>query len=307
MSYITSMNISQVNLNLLLAFDALMTDRHVTRAAHRCGVTQSAMSNSLKQLRALFDDPLFLRGQRGVTPTARALSLAGPIRSGLAAFEQALAPQRFDPRRAERTFVVLASDYMEFVLLPPLVRRLAKEAPGVKIHARAWGLHEAAPALADGSADLMLGYTNDVPAQHREQILFEEEYVCVLRKGHPRVAKRLSLPAYVELEHVVVSQHATSGAASVDRALAARGLERRIGARVSHFLMVPRLVAETDMVAALSRRVAEPLSRAFAVRVLAPPLKLPKSRPSQVWHERSHTDPSHAWLRDLVADVARSV
>ena len=127
------MNLATVNLNLLVALDALLAERHVTRAAARVGVTQSAMSNALRQLRALFDDPLFVRGPRGVTPTPRALSLAEPVRRGLATLSEAFAEPRFDPASAERTVVLAASDYVELVLLPPLLARIAREAPGVRL------------------------------------------------------------------------------------------------------------------------------------------------------------------------------
>jgi DNA-binding transcriptional LysR family regulator len=151
-------NLSSVNLNLLAALDALLSEGSVTRAARRLGVTQSAMSNSLHRLRDLFGDPLFQRAGRGVVPTARALAIKQRLHDGLALLGSTLATEGFDPSRSERTFVLAMSDYVEFVLVPPLLRRLAAEAPGVRVAVVPWGLHEVPAALAAGEVDLVLGY-----------------------------------------------------------------------------------------------------------------------------------------------------
>jgi DNA-binding transcriptional LysR family regulator len=252
----------------------------------------------------VFDDPLFVRTPRGVVPTERALALAGPVREGLATLRQALSsPVPFDPRSSERTFVLAASDYVEFVLLGPLLQRITEEAPGVRLEIRPWGKHEVPGDLAEGAVDLMIGYYDAVPPGHRDRLLFDEQYACILRKGHPMVGKRLTLNRYVELSHVLVSQ-VPGALGSVDRALAKLGLTRKVGARVSHFLMVPVLVAETDMVAAISRRIAVRFGEPFGLRVFPPPLPLPRSRVGQVWHERTDGDPAQRWLRELIAQVS---
>lgn len=297
------MNISGVNLNLLAAFDALFEEQSVTAAARRAGVTQPAMSNTLAQLRVLFDDPLFLRHRTGLTPTARAKELAEPIRQGLRLLESALSEPRFDAQGSSRQFVIMASDYVELVLLPALLRRLAQEAPGVRLQLRPWGLHEIPPELARGEADLMLGFYGKLPPHHYQQHLFEDEYVCVVRRNHPRVARKLTLARYLELSHVLVSAKSDSPG-SVDRALSALGKRRTIGARVSHFLSVPVLISRTDFVAALDRRVAEVFANPLGLRLLPPPLKLPKGTVGQVWHEQHERDPAHRWLRSLISEVA---
>jgi DNA-binding transcriptional LysR family regulator len=295
-----------VNLNLLAAFDALFEERSVTRAARRSGVTQSAMSSSLAQLRRLFDDPLFVRTSHGIEPTRRALALAEPVHQGLRLFAEALSPPSFDPRTASRSFVLMASDHVEFVLLPPLLRRLERDAPSVRLELRPWGLHEVPAALARGEADLMIGFYDALPARHRQQLIFEEAYACVVRRGHPRVRRTLSLNTWLELRHVLVSERGDSPG-SVDRALAARGLTRVVGARVSHFLMAPQLVARTDMVAAISRRVADVLATPLKLAVFTPPIALPKGRVGQVWHEQMDGDPGHRWLRAVIAEEAQAL
>jgi len=297
------MNIGAVNLNLLVAFDALFEEQSVTRAARRAGVTQPAMSNTLAQLRTLFGDTLFVRHRTGLNPTARAKELAEPIRKGLQLLQAALAGQSFDPATSERRFVLATSDYVELVLLPALLRRLSKQAPGVKLALRPWGLHQAPPELARGEVDLMLGFYDKLPPHHHEQPLFGDEYVCVVRRKHPTVKSKLTLAHYLQLSHVLVSAQA-DGLGSVDRALSALGKQRRIGARVSHFLTVPVLVAQTDYVAALDRRVAEVFAGPLGLKLFPPPLKLPKGTIGQVWHDQQHSDAGQCWLRSLIADVA---
>lgn len=297
------MNIAAVNLNLLVAFDALFEELSVTRAARRAGVTQPAMSNTLSQLRALFGDALFTRHRTGLTPTARAKELAEPIRKGLGLLQGALTGHRFDPATSQRRFVIATSDYVELVLLPALLRRLQKQAPQVRLQLRPWGLHEAPAELARGEVDLMLGFYDKLPAHHYEQSLFDDEYVCVVRRHHPTVKNKLTLSQYLELSHVLVSA-LPDGQGSVDRALAALGKKRNVGARVSHFLTVPVLISQTDFVAALDRRVAVAFARPLGLKLFPPPLKLPKGTIGQVWHEQQNTDAGQRWLRALIADVA---
>ena len=300
------MNITATNLNLFVAFEALVIHNSVSRAAKHVGITQSAMSNSLRQIRGLFDDPLFLRSSHGLVPTAHALELAVPVREALRLPESSLSPRVFDPATASRTFVLITSDYVEFVLLPPLVAEIARHAPGVRIQMLPWGLHHVPEDLARGNANLMIGFYDKVPTHHREMFLFEERYACIVRKGHPVVRGKLTLKTYAALKHIMVSQHAgaTSG---IDRALAALGHTREVSLRVSHFLNVPTLVANTDLVAALSHRVAEPFAKLLPLRIFEPPLPLRASRIGMVWHDSLHDDPAHRWLRGIGTDVCARI
>lgn len=297
------MNLSGVNLNLLVAFDALCRERHVTRAARRVGITQSAMSNSLRQLRALFDDELFVRAPRGVVPTARALSLAEPVRRGLSLLEGAVAPPTFDPSRDARTFVLSADDYVQLVVLPPLLTALAARAPHVRLKVVHSARHAVPEGLARGEVDLAFGWFGAPPPRHRREKLFTERFTCVVRRGHPRVRKRLSLSTWASLPHVVVSENEEPTA--IDRALREHGLSRTIALRVSHVLLVPSLVAATDWAAALSTRVAQRFSEGLSLHPL--PLALAPSTASMAWHERWDADPAHTFLRETVASVARTV
>jgi DNA-binding transcriptional LysR family regulator len=260
------------------------------------------MSSSLAQLRTLFDDPLFRRGAHGIEPTPRALALAAPLSEGLRLLERTLSAESFDPATSKRTFVLAASDHVEMILLPDLMRRLSRTAPGIRVEVRPWGLQEVPAMLARGEADLMIGFYGEVPPRHEQEPLFEDRYTCIVRRGHPRVGKRLSLKAWLELEHVLVSQQ-RGARGSVDRALEAMGLSRKIGAQVSHFLLVPLLVARTDMVAAVSEFVAAAFAEPMGLRRFAPPIALPAGRVGQVWHEQMATDGGHLWLRETIRKV----
>jgi DNA-binding transcriptional LysR family regulator len=295
-------NVAAVNLNLLVAFDALLAERHVTRAAARIGVTQGAMSNSLQRLRELFDDPLFVRAPRGMTPTPRALALGNHVREGLARFQLALGEPTFDATTAEQTFVLAASDFVELVLLPPLWKRLAKEAPGVRIDVRPWGRHEV-PDLRD--VDLALGYFDRIPPRHHVKKLFEEPYACIVRKRHPAVKKRLTAKIWASIPHVVVSESRDAGPTAIDKALAAEGLSRSVALRVSHFLLVPAIVASTDLAAAIDRRVA--LAFELPLAIFEPPVPLPPGKIAMVWHDRTDADPALRWFRTQLESVARSL
>jgi DNA-binding transcriptional LysR family regulator len=260
------------------------------------------VSNSLRQLRELFDDPLFVRAARGVVPTPRALELGGPIREGLGRLQAALGEPRFDPATDERRFVVAASDFVQLIVLPRLLAELAREAPGVSIEVRAWGRHQVPEQLAGGQIDLALGYFDGVPGGHGHRVLFEEPYACIVREGHPRVNKRLTAKIWASIPHVVVSESPSGSPTAVDKALARVGLERSIALHVSQFLVVPSIVASTDLSAAIDRRVATAFP--LPLRVFPPPVPLPAGRVSMVWHRRSQDDPASRWLRRVVEAAA---
>jgi DNA-binding transcriptional LysR family regulator len=299
-------NLGAVNLNLLVALVSLVDERSVTRAARRSGVSQSAMSSSLAQLRVLFDDPLFNRSSHGIEPTPRALTVAAEVRAGLSSFARALAPASFDPKVVERRFVIATSDFVELVLVPPLLRRLAREAPNVALELYPWGLQEVPALLTRGTADLMLGFYDRVPVGHKHELLFDDVFTCIVRKAHPKVRSKLTLKAWLELPHVVVSQSPGSPGA-VDVALAKRGRSRTVGARVSHFLLAPVVVARTDMVAAVSERVADVFAPALGLARFPPPIPLSKGRVGQVWHSHLDADPGHAWLRRVIREEAQRI
>jgi DNA-binding transcriptional LysR family regulator len=303
---IRQMNIAAINLNLLPVLDALLFERSVSRAGARLGLSQPAVSNALGQLRALLGDPLLVRRGGGMVPTERALALAHPVRAALLAVEQTLAPPAaFDPATATRDFVIVTNDFVAFAMLPRLLARLQREAPGVRLHVRAFQEHVVPPDLARGDADLVLGFGRALPPGHDAVDLFKDRFVFVARKGHPAVPGRITLAAYTKLAHVVVS-HDPNARGIVDDALAERGLSRHVVLRLSHFLLVPPVVASTNYVAALSERVARPMARGLPLQLLKMPLEVPTASVRMIWHERTAASPAHAWLRGVVEEIGRA-
>jgi DNA-binding transcriptional LysR family regulator len=311
MTYIAAMNevhLGALDLNLLVTLDALLVERNVTRAASRIGITQSAASHALARLRALTGDELLVRGSGGMTPTTRAEELAAPVRRVLADIAQMLAPARtFDPATATMRFAIGTTDYAELVMLPRLVARLAREAPGVELRARNIGA-DAAGALAAGELDVALSPTR--PADERSGIharkLFDETFVCVVREGHPLARKRLTLARFAAASHALISPRGEEGG-FVDDALARRGLRRRVAVAVPHFLVAPYVVASSDLVLTLARRVADLLAAPLRLAVLAPPPELGVTgfTVSAMWHDRTHDDPARRWLREVLVQEAR--
>jgi DNA-binding transcriptional LysR family regulator len=307
MTYIHEMNIGALNLNLLPVLDALLAERSVSRAGARLGLSQPAVSNALAQLREVLKDPLLVRQAGGMVPTERALALAGPLRAGLLALEQGLDhPAAFDPATAVRDFTIMTNDFVAFVMLPRLAARLQVEAPRVHLQVRAWQEHVVPPDLATGGADLVLGFNRGLPAGHKAAPLFEDRFVFVARKGHPKVRGTITLATYTKLAHVLVS-HEPNARGVVDEVLAQRGLTRNVALRVSHFLLVPPIVAATDYVAALSETVAYAAAASMPLQLLKLPVDAPRAMVHMLWHERTAVSPAHNWLRGIVEQVGQGV
>jgi DNA-binding transcriptional LysR family regulator len=291
-----------LDLNLLIAFDALMIERHVSRAADRVALSQPAMSNALSRLRAAVGDPILVRTSRGMEPTARALELHGPIHAALAEIQHALStPTRFEPREAKHHFVIGASDYMEFLVVPRLVRILQDRAPSVDLSVRSLQLSQPEQALDSGEIDLAFGYFPNLPKRLHENHLFAERLACAVRKDHPTVKSKLTLKQYVQLPHLFVSTRSRSGV--VDEALAKLGKARRIAVSVPHFLVAPFIIVESDVIMTVNSRIAYTYARALPIRVMPPPLDLPDFPISMVWHPRSDKEAAHSWLRARLVEV----
>lgn len=307
MTNMHDMHMAGLDLNLLVALDALLEERNVTRAAARIGLTQSAMSHALGRLRSLFDDALLVRSSAGMVPTARATELGPRVRRALDEVARALAPPAaWDPKTARGRIVVGTSDYGELVLLPRLVARLQREAPGVDLHVRTLA-KDVARQLASGTIDVAVapvGPHDDAPGVFAQR-LFDESFVCVVRKGHPLADKNLTLTRFAAASHALIAPRETEGG-PVDDALARLGLARRVAVMVPHFLIAPHVVATSDLVLTVAARVAELLQKPLGLVSLDPPreLGLVGFTMSAMWHERTHGDPAQRWARALLAAVA---
>ncbi|MGZ8199139.1 MAG: LysR family transcriptional regulator, partial [Burkholderiales bacterium] len=261
--------------------------------------SQPAMSHVLGRLRSTFKDPLFVRLPRGLQPTALANEVAPVLVEALGMIRGSLERKAFDAANSTRIFNIAMGDIAEVVQLPHLVRELRTSAP----HARLHTAQIAAPAMRDalgaGEVDIATG-RYDLGAGCREMMLYEGEYACVLRADHPMIGKRLTLKQFRAAEHILVKPTGLSDHGPViERALASRDVAARVAVRISHFHGVAALVTSTDLIATVPCRLAESMKRLVGVRVLPPPIPLPKIKVSLYWHERFHRDPGNVWLRSV--------
>lgn len=299
-------HLEELDLNLLAVLEVLLETHSVTATARRVGLTQSATSHALARLRAALGDPLLVRAGAAMVPTARATALAGPLRDALDGLRRAIAPPApFDPRKARRTLRLASADYTEVLLVPALARRLAVVAPRIELRFVS-ATSDPARLVAAGEIDLFTGTATPdvVRGDLRWRTLLEERFVCLVRRGHPSARRGWTLEEFAALDHCLVSPRGQPGSI-VDDLLAARGLARRVAVTTTHFLVAPFVVAGSDLVLTLPERVARRFAAHLPVRVLEPPVEVPRFTVGLVWHERQHADPVHAWLREELATVAR--
>ena len=305
-----------VDLNLLVALDALTRERSVTKAAERAGVTQSAMSHTLRRLRELFDDPLLVRGRGGMVLTPRAEALTVPLRSGLVSLARTLAePEEFDAARASRTFRIVSPDLFDALVLPALLHRIGREGPSIDF-AVVPTPRRLADSLETGDVDLAIhpvlldptpfDLGTQVDAELQSRTLFRDSFDCFVRRGHPMLgARRLTLKNYVALNHILVSPGG-EGPGIVDRMLRDQGLERRIALRVPHFATALEVLAKSDLVLTAPSSLAK-CSAGSKLASRPVPLKIPEHAITMIWHPRFTEDPAHRWLRELMVDVTTAL
>ncbi len=295
-------NLRTFDLNLLVAFDVLMRELNVTRAAEQMFITQSAMSHTLHKLRQQLDDPLLVKTPSGMKPTERALALINPVRALLAVTERLIQPPlAFDAATSQRRFVLAATDYIEFLLMPELSGLIEKTAPGIDIHVKRTEMSFPVAQLENGSLDIVLGFESvlNPPAHLHRQYLFSDSMACVVRQGHPLISKPPSLEKFVAVPHMLISRTGSS-VGIIDQKLAELGLERRIKLIVPHFLSAPLIVAKTDMVLSLPYRIAEQFAKIAPLAIFPVPLELPDYDLCMIWHPLRDKDPAHQWLRDKI-------
>jgi DNA-binding transcriptional LysR family regulator len=296
------MNVQDIDLNLLRAFDAVRQERSVTGAAARLRLTQPAVSNALARLRALFNDPLFVRTPAGMDATPFARELGEPVRQALALLDSALSHgPGFDAATSTRAFRFYMSDLGQIEFLPPLIERVQRIASGVRLEAAPIDVEEIEGALAAGALDLAVGFLPGLGPPVRRKPLFRDPYVCLMRKDHPAFGKTLTKRKFLEASHVLVSYR--GGHRVIEEALERAGLARRIALRVPHFTVVPMVLQRTDLILILPERVARVYARQGPLRYLPPPVSIPPADVGVHWHERFDADPGNRWLREQIAEL----
>ena len=304
-----SVNLRNVDLNLLVALDALLAERSVSRAGQRIGLSQPATSGALARLRKLFGDPLLVRVGRDLALTEGAENLVVPVREILTRIEQTIQQRPgFVPATDSRTFSISASDYATLVLLVPFLRALAVEAPGITINILPRS-SDARRLLHTDQADLviepreLLGET-EFPSRH----LFGDRWLCAVDADNPQVpGSRITWEQYLRLPHLIYSIGADQQLNLADQHLEALGVRRRIEITVESFLLVPFLLQGTPLASLVLERVARRLTIATNIRTLDPPLELPDINETMYWHPRHTTDPAHHWLRERLHTAATAL
>ncbi|MEO7242629.1 MAG: LysR family transcriptional regulator [Variovorax sp.] len=314
---VIDVNFRTLDLNLLRVFDEVMAERSLTRAARNLSITQPAVSNALRRLRDLLGDDLVRRAGAGIEPTARALSLWPTVREALRQLQDTLAPNAFDAALAERSFVLTMADATSAEIVPELVRMLDAEAPGISIRVLPLATRDPRPLLDEGVADTAVGYFPAVRADlvARAQAgaahafescaLYETEYVCVMRTGHPLAAAPLTLDDFCMARHLLVSFSGQPWG-FVDEALAAVGRERRVVLTVNQFFTAVRVSGASDLLGVLPRHFFDVPGVAERLVLRPLPMAMAPVRIDAYWHRRLHGDPAHNWLRKMLVRAAKA-
>ncbi|MCK9507311.1 MAG: LysR family transcriptional regulator [Pigmentiphaga sp.] len=307
------MKVKKLDLNLLLVFDAIMSEGNLTRAGLQLGLSQPAMSRSLGKLREVTGDPLFIKVPSGLQPTTFALEITPEIRGGIEMLHGALRTRgKFEPIACNRQFNILMSDLGEVAYLPKLIERLSSEAPNVRFRVLQMPRELYREALSSGEADLAIGHLPGLKEGCYQQRLFEGHHVCLVRQDHPRVLGKLTESQFCSELHILVepansryrsSADQSSTSTFIARFLETNDLDRRIGLTVPHFTVVPELVRQTDLLAVIPSLALRFTRSLDGLRKLELPLKPPVFRVHQYWHARNHRDAAHKWLRSIIAEL----
>ncbi len=289
------MHTPRLELNLLQTFHAVYAAGSVSRAAERLGVSQPTVSHALRRLRQLYADPLFIRTHGGMAPTAKAQRLAKAVEQALTTLDVAIREtEAYDPARSERTFRLHLTDIGETIFLPPLLTAFAREAPRVRIDAYQLDDRDILPALESGRIDLALGFIPALTGAQR-QFLLSERYVVVMRASHPLARRKPTRAALAALEYALVRSHPATG-----RALRELGLADRVRLELPHFMVLPRILAGTDLAVVMPSRLADAFNELGEYAVWDPPVGLPRFDVSVHWFRRFENEPANRWLRERI-------
>ena len=297
------MNLRDIDLNLLVIFNQLLTDRRVSTTADKLGLSQPAISNSLKRLRTLLKDELFVRTARGMEPTPYALHLIEPIGYALSTLQNALNQREsFDPATSERTFTLGVTDIGEIYFMPTLMAMLSSEAPNIKISTLRHNTGHLGDDMAAGNVDIAIGLLPSLTTGFFQRRLFKQRYVCLFRQGHPKARNPISLAQYKSLPHVGVTSTNT-GHSEVDEWMIRKGISRDIHLHVPHFVAVGHILQSSDLIATVPERFAQKCSGPFQLETSPLPFKLPEIAINLFWHAKYNREPANMWLRKRIIEL----
>lgn len=290
--------LKEIDLNLLLVFNCVYQEKSLTRAGESLGRTQSAVSHALERLRNIFQDPLFVRGQAGMVPTARAKELFEPIQQALATIEGMFqANDQFVPETLKRCFRLSMSDYCEIVVLPSLMRYLSLNAPNVEVEVVLTKSATPYKELESDHFELLIG-SQDVGAGIKQQKLFEDDFVCMVSMDHPEIQGSITMDQFLKYRHVLFARR-KRGDRLVEEALKQENIQRKVAMRTPHILVAPTIIENSPFIATLPRKLAEALNPE-GLQLLSPPIEFPKLLVMQYWHETRHQEAEHKWFRQVL-------
>lgn len=290
---------------------ALVEERHVTRAAERMGIGQPAMSTALARLREVFKDVLLVKTTTGMEPTPRALDLVRRVREIADILQgRGVDAEHFEPATSQSRWRIMASDGISRTLLPELMSAVGRDAPHMRFTVQPGDPRRLSEYLRDGDFDLALSFVRSPPAELRQTVLYPQRLLCIARRGHPVVDGKVTLDEFVSCRHARWGAppvaHATMEA-MVDETLDALRLARPVTLLVSSLTLLPDVVAGSDLLAVVPEHMARAAARALPIQLLPLPFKIPSVDVSMVWHERMHHDPGHKWMRESLRDIGRKL
>jgi DNA-binding transcriptional LysR family regulator len=300
-----TVNLKNVDLNLLVIFEAVYSAGNISRAADRLSMSQPAVSNALARLRELVNDPLFVRAARGVEPTSKTREMINPVREALGLIRRHLDKAGdIDLSTYKRIFRVIIVDALEPIIMPPLVRTMLAQAPGIDIEC-VQGDGRFADAIKAGTIDLAcFGFPIDTTG-FVVQPISPMDLVMVSRRDHPEIEKPLDLETFVRLSHIALGRE-MRGLTGIDKNLIAKGTPRRVSYMASKIWSMPPMVERTDLVAILPRRFVEEVTRNFELDIHELPVEIPEQFTYMTWHANSELDPGHRWLRESMMRAAQT-
>jgi DNA-binding transcriptional LysR family regulator len=303
-----SINLAAIDLNLLVAFEALLEQHSVTKAAEALQIGQPAMSAALSRLRVLFEDELFVRLGRQMQPTLKALEIAPGIMTALQQIRQTLtASQAFEPISSDRTFAIGSSDYTSFVLMPSLLEFSHQIAPSINFQMIGFEKDSVSDLLEQGVIDVALGVFPNPPRQTKWEPIFEERFVGIARQGHPAVQQgSMNLETFAQLSHALATLRRDMTGA-IDKVLNEQKLERRIAFTTPHMMVLPFAIASSDLVAALPRRIALRLATVCNLIIFELPIEAKPWTVSMLWSTLSDRDEANRWLRDAIKVISQKI
>jgi DNA-binding transcriptional LysR family regulator len=311
------MSIDRVDLNLLVYLDALLKERNVTKAAHQLGLSQPAMSNGLRRLREVFEDPLLIRTSDGMTPTERAQELQPTIREVLATIDKAVQPKtEFDAMTSDRVFRIMASDYAEPTLIPPLVERLRKEAPGISLDIMT-------PSDVDfydveqGKVDMVINRFDSMPQSFHQKNLWGDRFVCLFSRNNP-IIDNFNLETYLQAHHIWVNKTGMGAGVGinpkdvqrrgwVDNALFEIGKTRNIRVYTRHYQAAMQLASQQDLIVTIPYKATLLPVPTEEFVVMEAPFSIPEMTLSMAWSPLLQHNPAHRWMRGLITEIAHDI